>query len=129
MPTPAGHRRQVGADAVCHAPLQTLEEFHRQAAAGLTIGGGIDRHAAEVAQVSAGGIAVGNLLEEQIGRDHRPELAVAPFVAMVIGPAFVNRVEPLVFGMPFILAWLVGWVVLTSVIMAVIFVADPTNAE
>jgi hypothetical protein len=56
-------------------------------------------------------------------------LAVAPFLAILIGPAFVNSVEPLVFGMPLILAWLVIWVVITSAVMALIFVADPVNAD
>jgi hypothetical protein len=52
-------------------------------------------------------------------------LAVLPFVGIVIGPAFVNTVEPLVFGMPFVLAWIVGWVVLSSIIMAIIYAWDP----
>jgi hypothetical protein len=56
-------------------------------------------------------------------------LAVAPFLALIIGPAFVNTVEPLVFGMPLILAWLVIWVVLASAVMALIFAVDPVNAD
>jgi hypothetical protein len=56
-------------------------------------------------------------------------LAVLPFLAMLIGTAFVNTVEPLVFGLPLVLAWLVIWVVLTAAIMAVIFYSDPANAD
>jgi xanthosine utilization system XapX-like protein len=56
-------------------------------------------------------------------------LAVLPFLAILIGTAFVNTVEPLVFGLPLVLAWLVAWVVLTAVIMAVIFANDPANAD
>ncbi|WP_158816759.1 DUF3311 domain-containing protein [Methylocapsa sp. S129] len=56
-------------------------------------------------------------------------LAILPFLGMLIGTAFVNNVEPLVFGMPFVLAWIVGWVVLSSVIMAIVYACDPANAK
>jgi hypothetical protein len=55
--------------------------------------------------------------------------ALLPFAAMLIGPFFVNRVEPTVLGMPFLLAWCVAWIVLSAVIMAVIFRFDPTNHD
>jgi hypothetical protein len=54
-------------------------------------------------------------------------LAVLPFLGMLIGPFFLNRVEPFVLGMPFLLAWLVMWVVLASAIMATIYAFDPAN--
>ncbi len=54
-------------------------------------------------------------------------LAVLPFLGMLGGVFFVNRVQPLVLGLPLLLAWLVLWVVLTSVIMAVIYLCDPAN--
>jgi hypothetical protein len=54
-------------------------------------------------------------------------LAVLPFLGILGGVFFVNRVEPLVLGMPLLLAWIVLWIVLTSVIMAVIYRLDPTN--
>ncbi len=56
-------------------------------------------------------------------------LAALPFLGMLIGPVFLNRVQPLVLGMPFLLAWLVMWVVLTSVIIGVIYAFDPSNRE
>jgi len=56
-------------------------------------------------------------------------LALIPALAVIVGPFFVNRVTPLVLGMPFLLAWLVLWIVLTPVIMAVIFRLDPANAS
>jgi hypothetical protein len=56
-------------------------------------------------------------------------LAVLPFLAMLVGPFFLNRVSPPVLGMPFLLAWLVGWILLTSAIMAVIFWLDPENRD
>jgi hypothetical protein len=56
-------------------------------------------------------------------------LAILPFLAMLVGPFFVNQVTPFVLGMPFLLAWFVAWVLLTSAIMAVIFRFDATNRE
>jgi hypothetical protein len=54
-------------------------------------------------------------------------LALLPFIGMLGGVFFVNQVEPLVLGMPLLLAWIVLWVLLTAAIMAVIYIADPRN--
>jgi hypothetical protein len=54
-------------------------------------------------------------------------LALLPFLGILGGVFFVNRVEPLVLGMPLLLAWIVLWIVLTSIIMAVIYRLDPSN--
>ncbi len=56
-------------------------------------------------------------------------LAALPFLGILVGVGFVNRVEPLVLGMPFILFWIVVWVILTSVIMGIIYQLDPQNRE
>ncbi|MCC8395208.1 DUF3311 domain-containing protein [Paraburkholderia sp. MMS20-SJTR3] len=56
-------------------------------------------------------------------------LAALPFLGMLVGIAFVNRVEPLVLGMPFVLAWIVMWVILSSIIMAVVYKLDPANRQ
>ena len=56
-------------------------------------------------------------------------LAAVPFLALIVGPFFVNRTDPLVLGLPVLLAWIVAWILLTSLIMAVIYVADPANRE
>jgi hypothetical protein len=56
-------------------------------------------------------------------------LAIVPFIALIGGPFFVNRATPLVFGLPLLLAWIVGWILITSLIMAVIYAADPANRE
>ncbi len=56
-------------------------------------------------------------------------LAVIPFFALIVGPFFVNRPAPLVLGLPVLLAWIVAWILLTSLIMAVIYMADPANRE
>jgi beta-lactamase regulating signal transducer with metallopeptidase domain len=52
-------------------------------------------------------------------RPHR-WLAALPTVLMLGGAPFANRVEPYVFGLPFLLAWIVGCVLLTSVLLAVV---------
>jgi hypothetical protein len=56
-------------------------------------------------------------------------LAIVPFIGILIGTAFVNQVEPLIFGLPFVLAWIVGWVILGAAILAVIYAFDPANAD
>lgn len=47
-------------------------------------------------------------------------LGLVPFLGMLGGVPFVNKIEPYVLGMPFVLFWIVMWVVLTSGIMYVI---------
>jgi hypothetical protein len=54
-------------------------------------------------------------------------LAALPFIGILLGVPFFNRTEPLVLGMPLVLAWIVLWVVLTSAIMGVIYLLDPAN--
>lgn len=54
-------------------------------------------------------------------------LAALPFIGVLIGPFFLNRVEPFVLGLPLLLAWLVLCVLGTSAIMALIYVTDPEN--
>ena len=56
-------------------------------------------------------------------------LAALPALGMLVGPFVLNRVEPMVLGMPLLLAWLVGCTVATSAIMALIYLTDPANRE
>ena len=56
-------------------------------------------------------------------------LRCMPFLAMLVGPFFVNRVTPTIFGMPFLLAWFVIWIFITAAIMAMIFRFDPVNQD
>jgi hypothetical protein len=51
-------------------------------------------------------------------------LAAIPTIGMLGGIPMANRVRPYVFGLPFLLAWIVGWVIITSAIMAVIYRLD-----
>jgi len=36
-----------------------------------------------------------------------------PFLTLVLALPFVNRIHPMIFGLPFLLFWIVGWVLLT----------------
>ncbi|HEV7179833.1 MAG TPA: DUF3311 domain-containing protein [Candidatus Baltobacteraceae bacterium] len=40
-------------------------------------------------------------------------LAAIPFIALSVAVPFVNRVEPRIAGLPFILAWIAFWVLVT----------------
>lgn len=51
-------------------------------------------------------------------------LALLPTIGMLGGLPFANRVYPLVLGLPFLMAWLVGWVLATAAIMAIILRLD-----
>ena len=51
-------------------------------------------------------------------------LAILPFLGLIVGPFFVDRVQPFVLGLPLLLAWIVAWVVLTAIIMAIIYTLD-----
>ena len=50
--------------------------------------------------------------------------ALIPTIGLLAGIPFANRVEPYVLGLPFLLFWIVGWVVATSVIMGIIWSLD-----
>lgn len=54
-------------------------------------------------------------------------LAALPFIGILVGVPFVNRTEPLVLGMPLVLAWIVLWVVLAAAIMGIVYRLDPAN--
>jgi hypothetical protein len=54
-------------------------------------------------------------------------LSLVPFAGLLVGVAFANRVEPRVFGLPFLLAWVVAWVFVSVGVMAVVYRLDPGN--
>ncbi|HQT78261.1 MAG: hypothetical protein B7Z80_11965 [Rhodospirillales bacterium 20-64-7] len=56
-------------------------------------------------------------------------LAALPFIGILVGVPFVNQVQPLIFGMPLLLAWIVFWIIATAAIMAIIYRADPANRD
>ena len=56
-------------------------------------------------------------------------LALLPTLGLLGGVTFANRVEPYVLGLPFLLFWVVLWVVATSGIMALITTLDSRHPD
>jgi hypothetical protein len=55
-------------------------------------------------------------------------LGAIPFITMVFALPLVNRIEPVILGLPFLLFWLLGWVVLTPfILMAAYFLEKKYN--
>jgi hypothetical protein len=57
----------------------------------------------------------------------RVGLASLPFLGILGGAGFANRTEPYVLGLPFLMAWIVLWVVATSGLLAIVYALDPAN--
>jgi hypothetical protein len=51
-------------------------------------------------------------------------LSALPFIGVLAGIFFANRVEPYVLGLPVALFWITLWVVLTALIMAIVYRLD-----
>ncbi len=47
-------------------------------------------------------------------------LAAIPIAMLTVAIPFANRIEPRVFGLPFLLAWIVFWIVATPGFLTVI---------
>ncbi len=56
-------------------------------------------------------------------------LAALPAILMLGGVPFANRVQPYVLGLPFLLFWILLWVVLTSGVMALVYALDQADAR
>lgn len=56
-------------------------------------------------------------------------LALLPLIGMFLGPLCHNASTPFILGMPFILGWIVVWIVITSAVMAVIYRFDPARGQ
>jgi hypothetical protein len=56
-------------------------------------------------------------------------LLLVPFIGMLGFLPLANRAEPFVLGLPFLLFWIVLWILLSFVILAVVYKLDPDNKE
>jgi quinol-cytochrome oxidoreductase complex cytochrome b subunit len=56
-------------------------------------------------------------------------LATLPGLLILVGVPFANQVRTHVLGMPFLLAWIVGCVLLTSLVMAIVGRLDEEHAR
>ena len=50
--------------------------------------------------------------------------ALLPAIGFLAGASVANRLEPYVLGLPFVLFWIVAWVIATSAIMGMIWALD-----
>ena len=51
-------------------------------------------------------------------------VALVPVLALVLAPFVANRLTPYLFGLPFLLAWIVAGVLLTSAAMGLLYYTD-----
>jgi len=56
-------------------------------------------------------------------------LAAVPTVILLAGIPFVNRVHPMILGLPLIIAWILLWVVVTSGVMGLMLYLDRAHAR
>jgi DMSO/TMAO reductase YedYZ heme-binding membrane subunit len=54
------------------------------------------------------------------GRLQRYALAAIPIAMLTLGIPFANRIEPRVFGLPFLLAWIIAWILLTPLFLTLV---------
>lgn len=47
-----------------------------------------------------------------------------PFITLVFALPFVNRIEPMILGLPFVLFWIVFWVVATPFFLFLAYRAE-----
>ena len=60
-------------------------------------------------------------------RKYAQLLLVIPFIGMCVLLPWANRTEPYVFGLPFLLFWIVLWMLLSSFILLIVYKLDPEN--
>lgn len=56
-------------------------------------------------------------------------LGLIPFVMLVLAAPFVNTVEPRILHLPFFLAWITIWTILTPVVMLIMYQAERRQRE
>lgn len=54
-------------------------------------------------------------------------LLLLPFIGMGALLPVANRIEPYVLGLPFLLFWIVAWMLLSSLILLIVYKLDPAN--
>jgi membrane protein required for beta-lactamase induction len=56
-------------------------------------------------------------------------LGLIPFVAMCFSVALWDRLDPMILGIPFNLAWLLCWIVLTTLCMGAAYRVEAARAS
>lgn len=60
----------------------------------------------------------------QKGTKYALILAAIPFITLVFALPLVNRIYPLILGLPFILFWIISWVILTPLLLFVAYLLE-----
>ena len=60
----------------------------------------------------------------QKGTKYALLMGCIPFITLVFMLPLVNRVEPVVLGLPFLLFWIVVWIFLTPLILLVAYLLE-----
>ncbi|WP_066072502.1 DUF3311 domain-containing protein [Neobacillus soli] len=60
-------------------------------------------------------------------RKYAQLLLIIPFIGMGALLPLANRIEPYVLGLPFLLFWIVLWMILSSVVLFIVYKLDPAN--
>jgi len=60
-------------------------------------------------------------------RKYAQVLLIIPFIGMCVLLPAANRIEPYILGVPFLLFWIVLWMILSSVILYIVYKIDPAN--
>lgn len=50
--------------------------------------------------------------------------AAVPFITLVLALPLVNKLEPVILGLPFLLFWILTWVVLTPPILFAAYICE-----
>jgi hypothetical protein len=60
-------------------------------------------------------------------RKYSQLLLIIPFIGMCVLLPVADRIEPYILGVPFLLFWIVLWMLLSSVILFIVYKLDPAN--
>lgn len=60
-------------------------------------------------------------------RKYAQLLLIIPFIGLCVLLPVANRIEPYILGMPFLLFWIVLWMILSSVVLFIVYKLDPAN--
>jgi len=60
----------------------------------------------------------------QKGTKYALLMAAIPFITLVFALPLVNRIYPLILGLPFILFWILSWVILTPLILFIAYTLE-----
>jgi hypothetical protein len=60
-------------------------------------------------------------------RKYPQVLLIIPFIGMCVLLPVADRIEPYILGLPFLLFWIVLWMILSSVVLFIVYKLDPAN--